>query len=492
VYSYLKKVTQHSAVYTMGNMATLLPSFVLIPLYTRYFGPAEYGAMALVLLLSNILMMFYESGMVGALSRQYFEYGEEEAAKRKTAVATAFTFVMSMSILLSSAVLLNSERISFLIMSDHKYASIVRIMALSTFFGSIAVIPQTLLRLQQKSLVYITLSSVLVISSITFNVLFLVVFKKGLESVFLANLVTAVISSVLFMVFTFRSFIAPRLSSGDLKEMLKFGALLLPVAFMSWIVDYSGRYILEKMVNLHDVGVYSLGYKIAQVIMLLVKAFIAAWFPIIFMIMKEDRARRIFADIFVYFIFAFAFIALAISVFGREIINILSRGDYRDAYKVIPLISLSCVLFGIYQFFASFLVAKKRFETQPFLLIATAIVNIALNIIFIAYLGMMGCAVATLASYVILSVATYKFSQRHYRIEIDGARLTKIAAPMVLIIAIGSYIRVEPMAAALAVKVALLALYLGSLYFFGFFRKEEIVKLKDLFKRYEKAAGGTF
>lgn len=492
MHKYLEKITRHSAIYTIGNLAVLLPGFVLIPLYTRYLDPSEYGAMALVLLLSNVLMMFYESGMVGALSRQYFEYSETEAARRKSVVMTAFLFVIVMSFAISVPAFLASKHISMMVMSTYKYENLIRLMVMTTFFGAMAVIPQTLLRLQQRSLSYIIVSFTLVIFSVTANIVFLVVFKYGVKSIFFANLLTAALSSVLYMAFTANSFNLPRISYKDLGDMLKFGALLLPVAFMSWIVDYSGRYILEKMVSLHDVGVYSLGYKIAQMIMLLVKAFIAAWFPIIFMIMKDERARSIFADLFSYFIFAFAFIALGMSIFGREIIALLSHGDYLDAYKVMPFIALSCLLYGVYQFFASFLVAKRRFETQPFLLIATAVANVFLNIIFISRFGMIGCAAATLVSYAVLGFATYRFSQRHYPLEIDAARIAKIAAPMIVITAVGSYIKIEPIALALAAKTFLIALYIITLYVSGFFRKEEIVKLKKIFKRYGKTPDGIY
>ncbi|MFA6079513.1 MAG: oligosaccharide flippase family protein [Candidatus Omnitrophota bacterium] len=483
MYSYLKNITRHSAIYSIGSLAALLPGFILIPLYTRYFTPAEYGAITLVLLFSNVLMMFYEGGMVSALSRQYFEYGEDDPSGRKAVASTSFLFVMSTAIIVSIPVFIFSGQISQLITSTDKYVNLVRIMSISTLFGAMSVIPQTLARLQQKSLLYICISITMVLLSICLNVIFLVVFKMGVESIFYANLISVLAGTALFISAMSGSLIPWKFSRRDLSAMVKFGMMLLPAALMAWVIDYSGRYILEKLVNLHDVGVYSLGNKISQVMMMVVKAFIAAWFPVIFSIIEEKNSMQIFGNMFTYCIFGFAIFAMGISVFGREIIRILCKGDYLEAYTVMPFITISYMLFGAYLFFVSFLVMKKRFDTQCFLLLIAAGASVILNILLIPVMGMMGCAVSAVISYALLSFSTFKYVRLHYPIPIETGRILKMAVPMLVVIFIGSYIKIEPIVLAIVVKTFLIALYAAVLYKLGFFHKEEIAKLKSYFKR---------
>lgn len=480
MYEYLKKITQHSAIYSIGNLAALLPGFVLIPLYTHYFTPAEYGAMTLVLLFSNILMMLYEGGMVSALSRQYFEYREDDAISRRAAASTSFLFVVCVAAALSAVVFLAAKSVSMLMMSTDRYAGLIRIMAVSTFFGATAVIPQTLARIQQRSVLYISISISMVILSIILNVFFLVGLRLGLEGIFFANLITVFAGASLFVAAMLKSLAPWKLSARDLSAMLRFGMLLLPSALMAWVIDYSGRYILEKLVSLHDVGVYSLGNKVAQVMMLAVKAFVAAWFPVMFAIVEEEDSIRIFGKIFTYYIFALALLSLGISVFGREILSVLSRGDYREAYIVIPFIAVAYTLFGVYLFFVSFMVMKKRFDTQFISLAAAAAVNIALNIILIPRFGMMGCAFAAVLSYAALGFLTFRFSQRQYAISLESGRLLKMAALTVCAAIAGVWMKIEPVALAFAVKTLLMVVYIAALYKLDFFHSDEIAKLKRL------------
>ncbi len=64
---YLKKIAKDSAIYGIGNMVTKAVSFVMIPIYTSYLTPTDYGTLALLDILAAVvvlaLMMEIHSGL---------------------------------------------------------------------------------------------------------------------------------------------------------------------------------------------------------------------------------------------------------------------------------------------------------------------------------------------------------------------------------------------------------------------------------------------
>ena len=71
--SKIKQLAKDSITYGLGDIACKAILFLLIPVYTRIFIPAEYGSIETITMLVNFLGVFLMMGMDAAQSFYFFE-----------------------------------------------------------------------------------------------------------------------------------------------------------------------------------------------------------------------------------------------------------------------------------------------------------------------------------------------------------------------------------------------------------------------------------
>lgn len=469
----LKRLTKHSLIYGIGNLAVLLPGFILVPLYTRRLTTQEYGILSIVAVFTGMLTFIYELGMVSALSRQYYEYND--AKSRDKVISTAFTFVFIWAIVVTLFLLYFASPISQLLLHTGGLRDIIVISLLYVFFTALIFVPQTVLRVEERSSLFVILSVTRVVLTVAFTAAYLSFAEKALLSVFQAMLWATVVSAVTYLFFTYRRIRLFVISAVDLRQMLMFGVAFFPAALFTWIIDYSNRYILSLYVDMGQVGVYSLGQKISQIVIIAIKAFHLACVPIMFSMAAKADAKRIFSAIFTYFIFVLSFFVLALCLYGKELVLLLSNPAYLEAYKVIPVLAISGIGYGAYLYFVTGLSIAKKVVNQPIILAFVALVNVPLNIVLIKNTGMLGAALATLLTYVIITSLTYFFAQAHYRINYEYSRLIKISVSFLAVFGLSVFVRAGfPGSSAWIVNPVLLFIFFVLIYVTGFFKESEI------------------
>ncbi|NQT22437.1 MAG: oligosaccharide flippase family protein [Candidatus Omnitrophica bacterium] len=480
IYPLLKKIGLHSVIYGIGNMSYAIPGFVLIPLYTRFLAPFEYGIYSLLTMLFGILLYIYEFGMVASSMRQFYEHNDEH--KRKEVLSTAFFFILIYGVTLTAVLYFFRGTISQFLFKTTGFGHIVAIGLCAVFFQSLIAIPQTSIRLKEKPVLYIILLSGQLLALVVFNILFIAVLRQGLLGIYRALLVVSIIAFLAYLLSALRNFNF-RFNFAELKELLYLGGAYFPALLLTWIIDSSDRYILDIFTDLSSVGIYSLGYKIGQVPLLLVKSFALGWLPIMFSIAKSDKPEYVFGKIGTYFVLGISFFVFGLSLYSKEIISILASANYIEAYRVVFLICLSYLFYGLYIFFLTGLTIKKRIYSLPLVLVIGAIVNIALNFLLIPRFGMMGAAVATLISYISIALATYYFSQKCYYIAYEVKKITIIIASGVVIYILSMFFRVDNIFLSAGIKTGFLLTYVISLYLFHIISREDIAKIKSVFAR---------
>jgi O-antigen/teichoic acid export membrane protein len=76
---HYREIIRHSMVYGVGQVLLRLASVGLLPLYTRYLHPADYGTIAIIDLTTTVLGILIGGGLVAAANRYHFETQERDA-----------------------------------------------------------------------------------------------------------------------------------------------------------------------------------------------------------------------------------------------------------------------------------------------------------------------------------------------------------------------------------------------------------------------------
>jgi O-antigen/teichoic acid export membrane protein len=122
------------------------------------------------------------------------------------------------------------------------------------------------------------------------------------------------------------------------------------------------------------------------------------------------------------------------SLLIKEIISVIAPPQFHNAYRVVPLVALSYVFYGIGYYFQSGIYISRKTHYLGIMGAICAAANIGFNFLLIPRFAAMGAAWATALSFLLMAVLAYVFSQRAYHIPYA---LFKILAPLAA--AIGTY-----------------------------------------------------
>src|SRR5438552_10587646 len=119
----LKGLFRHSAIYGLGSIVSRVLAVLLLPLYTRYLSPSDYGLIETLIALSAVLTALVAQGMKSAFFRFYFDSTEPE--RRLLVVRTAFWYVLAASTVVTATGIALAPQVSWLLFGTHGHGGLV-------------------------------------------------------------------------------------------------------------------------------------------------------------------------------------------------------------------------------------------------------------------------------------------------------------------------------------------------------------------------------
>ena len=470
----IKKIIKHSAIYGIFNVSSQAINLILIPIYTRYLVPGEYGALEIFVVTNHFLAVFLSLGLNSALIKHYSYYPQQ---KYKRLVAnTALLFAIGFSSICVLGLCFASNFFAVTLLGNARYTFFFQILFLTLFFNNISIIPLAIFRVREESVIYSVLLLLSSLIRLSLNIYFVVLLKKGVSGILLGGLISTAVLAISCILLLSKD-IKWEFSLERLKGLLHFGLPLVPAGLAGFILTMSDRYFLKIFCDLHEVGLYSLGYRVSSAIGLAIGAFQLAWGPILFSLEKEKNAQEIYARVLTYFILLCGFMTLAVSLFGREIIMLISTPAYYRASQVIPLIASAYLLNGIYFVVAVGINLKNKTIYFTYAMATAAVLNLVLNYMLIPKYGMMGAAIATLISYFIAALGIFCSSVRFYPIEYEWKRIGKIILVGIGLYMLSSLVNFNGLWKNAMLKLLLFALFPFLLYLMKFFYPSELNRI---------------
>jgi len=477
MFADIKRTIKQTSVYSLGNISTKLVGFILLPLYTAHLLPEDYGVLAILQAIMQILIGVFGLNLPTAMMRWYAP--EKDLTRQKSIVFTTLLSTLFVAILLSVLLIPFSERFAVEIFENTEFSTYFVFLFLAVSAGIINNVPLNLIRLKERSVFYITLTTIKFTLIILSNIYFVAYLKIGVEGIIISEL----IGHLFVIIITTPMMIKNSTLKIDvtiLWEMIKYGAPLVFSTVFTFVLTLSDRFIIKYFYGDSSVGIYSLGHKIASVInMLILQSFQLGFLPIAYKKLNDPNAKRYFSKVLTYYTLILVFAALTISLFSKELIEVLAlNSEYWIAYTVVPIISFAFVIKGIqYNFALSFHYAKRT-SYNAAIVIITAFVNVVLNIILIQKYDFPGAAVSLLLSIFLMMLLSYFLGQKVYHIPYEIYKIGKIIFVGLLLYFVSLLFSGIGLWVELFAKVLLVILFPILLYWLKIFDKVEIESLK--------------
>ena len=420
----LKALGKESLVYGLSTVGARLLNFILLPFYTHYLVPAEYGVVAAVFSYIAFLNIVYHYGMDQAYMRHYGDGRRAFTAAFAALAATTLVFTVLLCLFApfwAAASGLGAENYRLVYYS-------AAILVLDT----VTIIPFAELRMAHKALRFAGVRTASIVLNVALNVVFLKYLGWGVESVFAANIISSALAALLLLP-SLASLVLP-LDLPTLKSLGAFALPLLPAGLGSMAVQVMDRPIMLHLADKATVGVYQANYRLGIFMMLVVSMFDQAWRP--FFIERSHRpdAAGLFARVLTYFTAGGLLLWLLLSFFIGDLARLKVAGvnlihpDYWQGLGIVPVVLAAYLLNGVYvNFLAPVIIAKKTAAIMGVTL-AGAAVSIAGNFALIPAFGMYGAAWTVFFSYLVMALLIYRRGREFYPVPYEFPRLAGFCA----------------------------------------------------------------
>ncbi len=400
----MRSLYKNLSIYGIGNILSKSINILLVPVYTAYLAVESFGILELINMVAAISLMFFCFNISSGYIRKYFDEDSKGSA-----FSTAFWFSLSSSLFMCLLFLYFAEFFSVHIFDFSNGKFLFRLIITATAIHAVSISLYSHLQVRQKAFMYMMISIITLISTIGITISFVVVFDLGLEGILYAKLIGALLEFLMLILVSGRE-ISISFSGSFILDMLKFSAPLIPGQLAAFLLNYSDRVFLKEFKTLEDVGVYSLGYKISSILLILtVFPITRAFGPYIFSLIKspgqlKDSFRRFMRY---YLMFALS-MALFLSLFSKELIMVLANENYINAQYIVYLLCISYVFYGLHAITSFVFHIIKKTWIMSIIMAGAAIINIILNYFLVPEYGIVGASIATMTSFFI--VLTVKFA----------------------------------------------------------------------------------
>jgi O-antigen/teichoic acid export membrane protein len=414
----IRDFLKEGTVYTLAGFLAKGVSLMLIPLFTRYFSPTDFGVLDLLYVFSMFFIAVFSFQIGQGMTRFIGETGISYARKKHIA-STGLLFVCAMLITGSLVVILfRNFFLTELNLTHPSYektfllavASIV-LNGLYAFFGS------HLLALRRKGS-YALSSFLHSLLGIIATYIFVIVWEKSINGVFYATI--AIVPFVLVIQFyQLRDQYKLLFSVNLIKPLLHYSLPLIPAAIAFVVLSLTDRICISYMLGKSQLGVYSVGFKFSFGLSLLISGFALALNPLIFQRHKEpDTPGQLTKLLNGYIIVGLGAVAL-LTLFSKETVVWFTQKPYYEAATVMPWVYLSVWFSGLLMFSPGMNIFHKN-GLIPLVTITCAGLNILLNIWLIPKFGIQGAGIATLLSSALNYLGLFYISGKLYPIPFSA------------------------------------------------------------------------
>ncbi len=415
-----KRLLSNTVIFAIGTFSSKLLTFFLTRLYTAVLDKSQYGVTDLIQQSGNLLLPLITLGITSAVVRFGLDKGVRKSDVFTTgllAIAGGVVVLLAITPLLSMVKLLSGY---------------VWLLCLFVLMSSLRSLCAQFVRADNRVRLFAIDGILSTITTIVFNVLFLVVFRWGV----FGYIFSIVCSDALSVVFLFgmarlEKFIRFRsLDFSVSRAMLKYAIPLIPNTVLWWITNVSDRYIVAAIWGEDYNGLYAAAYKIPSLIMLVSGIFMDAWQ--ISAVTEEKGRDKFYTKVMSMYSMLLFLMASVIIVFTRVIPHVLFDPKYYEAWRYIPLLVIAMVFTCMVNFLGSIYMVEKKSVRSLVTAAVSAVINVLLNLWWIPLYGVNGAAAATLACYLVVFAIRLIDTRQYIRIRWNWFRL--VCCPVVLLI----------------------------------------------------------
>lgn len=421
-----KRMLKNTLIYFIGNFGSKLLSFFLLPIYTNYLSPEKFGTIDLVLSIIPLIGPIVTLQTTESIFRFLFDCKTQK--EKTTAISSALIiYLVGMFIFIVFY-------IPYCVITHFQYSVLFVLYFMLTYLG---IFLQQVIRGFHQNLPYTLTGIISTFVQAIVNILLI----KSLEenSLLIAPIVSSIciilfgiISTKLYKYVDFRF-----INKKTIHEQLSYSVPLVPNQICWWFNGVVGKYIINFFVGGSANGVIALATKFPNLVSTIMQIYFLAWVEnSIYEYNSKDRDvyfSNNLNGLIEFLMICISFLLIVIKVYLFLAIN----DSYAQAFLLIPILLYAMLFNSIATFLGSIYTASKETKSAFTTTLYAAGTNIVCSFVFIYFYGIIGYAIANLASYVIFVIVRYRSIRNLCKITL---KVPNLITWITTLIGIGTYL----------------------------------------------------
>lgn len=421
----IKSLLSSSVVYLLANLASAALPFALLPVLTRYLGPAEYGVVAMFQALIAGLGAMVGFGVVGAIARKYYD-AQASTHELRDFIGVCIQITLVSGTIALVGVLVLQEQMQAWLGLDLRWTLLAVVVATSTVLVQVRL---SQWQVKGEAVRYAVLQTAQSGMAVTLSLAAVVGWAMGADGRILAIVMATCLSAMVAMYLLQRDGLL-RLkfwNAAYLKEALAFGLPLMPHTLGGFFLFSADRLVISARLGLADAGIYAVASQLISVMSMVFGAANNAYVPWLFSRLKNDvRAEKV--QIVRYTYIGFGLIILTVCcvfLFGSYVLALVVGEKYAGAGEVLGWLALSQGLVGMYLMVTNYIFFSKKTAYLSFSTLLSGLINLALLPYMVSTYGLKGAAGAACIANGLQFLVTWWLAARLHRMPWFGVAVGK-------------------------------------------------------------------
>jgi O-antigen/teichoic acid export membrane protein len=434
----VRKTLSHAAIYGMGTVLANAAGIIMLPIYTRFLTPADYGLLEYLQMLMDVTSIVFGARALSGVFRIYFD--NEDEHHRKSVICTSLVTDVVLHSLGAAMLILFAVPLADAFIGGTEYAKYIVIFALGLITMAMTSVPMVYLRILERPWMFITVSLLKLLCQIGLNIYLVVWLKMGALGVIISTVTTGVLVGGSLSAWTlYRT--GWKVSRTTGVRLLRFGVPMALASMGAFYTTYGDRFFIKHYWGLAEVGIYALSYRFGFALSYLVfGTFNQVWGPQAYQVYREPDGVRTFRRVFLLIMLGLIYSATALSILAHDILRVMADPAFIDAAISIPVILLAYVVRSVGDFcgFGIRYVEKTKHFLHASIL--SVIVMTVGYVTLIPRWGALGAAFATLAGMLVESWWIIRISEKFVPLDLPWAKAFGAAVLGAAAFALGEYL----------------------------------------------------
>lgn len=470
-------------VYAAPKFVSYGLNLLALPILTRLLSPKDFGVVAMAMVLPSMATTVLDLGTGSGTQRSYFVHRQDKDSLDRLFRSTQL-FLFGSLILAAPFVWLFREPLARVTIGGTAYGLALFLAYVAAASDETCNYYLTIFQSMERAATYsffVASRSLIQVATSLVAVGFL---GLGYLGPLTGSLVGGVVATTA-MAFKLNRGRRGRFDAKLLAEALRFGIQIIPKSLTGLVNRFFDKYMLNSMLSLTVVGLYSIGQQLGNVVFSLMNVFWLSFQPGVYreVFDRVDGAAESVGRVFTIFSFAGTAMVVALILSAEQLMIIFAPPSYAAAIDVAILVAAAtCTqLFGMFAG-VQYAYTKKAYLLFPLSVIGT-LVGVGANILLIPRFGLYGAGTALILSSVVLNSLLAWTGQRLLDIRYEWRHVAGFFAMVGLAAAVALWAHHGPgLALGLAVKAGVAVLFVGLGRRAGILSREHLAKLGEAFK----------